>query len=193
MKSNINKKLLITINAVNILMLIGIIIVKFLLNQYVFYAIFVVWIMFVAYSNYNVLVQNTDIAGIIKSADKQGVFKSETELLLQAHKSVVMREACFSHLQDGDILKEAYEQISKQIYSNIKSAVQYMKTYDYVMRPSYFYLTNLCDNTKTLLAKMSELVELSIRMESTADDVDMSVVNNILESLRSVIDEQQEQ
>jgi hypothetical protein len=132
-------------------------------------------------------VKNTDVTTAIKSADKAGIFHYYTKQLIDAYNSIMSRQEMFQDMDEDDKVRGAYELIAKQVISNIKSAIQYMQTYDYVTRPTPDYLDKLCKNNKKLLSRVSELIEVVIQIDSTADDVDLTKVDDILESLRSVL------
>lgn len=189
MKNGINKKAVILVNIISLVMLVGIILIKFLLNNIIFGIAFILWILFIAYSNYTIIVKNTDITEDIKAANKHHVFDFEEKALIDAYQSITIRAEFFEKLEDGDKLKETYELIRQQVLSNIKSAVQYMQTYDYVTCPSRRYIDNLRADNSKLLRQLSELVELVIKINSTADDIDLTLVDCMLESLRSVSDD----
>lgn len=173
-------------NVLGLVMFIGIVVIKFLFPPAVFYVTFVLWIAFIAYANYSIIVKNTDITEDIKSADRKNIFKAQTHSLIKAYESVSMRKEFFETLEDDSKIKEAYNRLRRQVLSNIKSAVQYMKSYDYANCPEPTYLNRLCQENDGLMTKLSELVELLIQIESTADDADLTLVNDILESLRNV-------
>lgn len=191
MHDKINKKMLIIVNVICFIGLFGLFVIKLLMSDIVFWILTVLWLGIIAYTNYNIIVKSSDILNAIQTADKTGVFQLQQKKLAEAYHSLVMRESMFLSMDENSKLRETYETIVKQVMSNIKSAVQYMQTYDYVTCPKPIYLNDLCNNNKILLAKVSELVELVIRIDSTADDVDITEVDDILESLRSVLENEE--
>lgn len=187
MKNDIDKKALILVNIIAFITLIIMLIIKFTLSVVLFYIMFVFWLIFIIYSNYNIIIKNTDITSSIKAANRRHVFDCQTNELITAYKSVKLRENFFT--ESGKNVQDTYELIRQQIFSNIKSAVQYMSAYDYAISPEPKYLNDLCEQNEKLLSSLSELVELIIKIDSTVDDTDLTEVECIIESLRGVLND----
>lgn len=123
-----------------------------------------------------------------KIVDKKKLFSREIESFNRAEESLKLRENVFRRLPEDDRLRETYELICKQVYSNIKSATAFIESYDYINRQSTEYLKKLCIENDHLLAQLSELVEYQIKIESTVDDVDTDRIDSMLEALKSTVD-----
>lgn len=186
MKSNgIDKKTLIILNLFAFIAL-GILIA--ILPSTLLIWFLIVWLVVVLFANYFIIVRNTDISNDISAADKSrnGIFRKQIKSLQIAKDSIELREPIFMSLAEDNKMREIYELISKQVYSNIKSSVQYMNTYDYVRCPLPTYLNELCQQTDKLLQQLSELVEYQIKLESTVDDIDTNKVDSMLEALHEI-------
>lgn len=187
-KSHIDKNAVLLVNAIGIILFIGVASLKFLFNNTIFIIAFIIWTGFIIYANYTVIVKNSDITEDIKAANKHHLFDSEAKALTDAYLSVTARKDFFENMDEDSKFKEVYELIYQQIYGNIKSAVTYMKTYDYVTNTNRHspLLIKLISDNNNLLKQLSELIELVIKIDSTADDVDLTVVDCMLEALREV-------
>lgn len=183
--NGIDKKTVFVIDILAIIVLVLLFII--LPKKYLIYFL-IVWLFVMLIANYFLIVKNTDIANDLSSADKSrnGIFRNQVKALQRARESIILREPVFMNLEADNKMKDVYILISKQVYSNIKSSIQYMSTYDYVRRPNPTYLNELCQQTEKLLQQLSELVEYQIKLESTVDDIDTNKVDSMLDALKEI-------
>lgn len=183
--NGIDKKTVFVIDILAIIVLVFLFII--LPKKYLIYFL-IVWLLVMLIANYFLIVKNTDITNDLASADKSrnGIFRNQVKALQIARESIVLREPVFMNLEDDNKMKDVYILISKQVYSNIKSSIQYMSTYDYIRRPNPTYLNELCQQTEKLLQQLSELVEYQIKLESTVDDIDTNKVDSMLDALKEI-------
>ena len=147
----------------------------------------IIWLIIAVVLNYMLLLGGQNKSKN-KISDKKNLFPSEVAALKRAQESINLRRETFEKLPEDDKLRETYELISQQIYSNIKSATAFIESYDYINRPSTAYLQQLCRDNEHLLTQLSELVEYQIKLESTVDDVDTDKIDSMLEALKDTVD-----
>ena len=184
----INIKLLITVNLINLAILGGAVLLLMMDMDVPAYIALAVWIISVVYTNYSIIVRNTDMVNLIRSADKHNKFKKECESLINTYKSINFHAEFFDSDEPGSIMKEAYDLIAEQANGNINSAVKFMRSYNYITCPPYDFLTNICSQNEEMIKSLSRLVELTLKIDSKADDVDLSYVNNLIQSLKELSD-----
>ena len=183
---NINIKLLLTVNLINLLILAGTAALFYMEMNIAAIIALVVWVITVIYTNYTIIVKNNDMIEIIRSADRKHKFKNEVSSLIKAQQSIEFHAEFFSEKETGESMKEAYELIAEQISGNINAAVKFMRSYNYITCPSYRFLTDICSENNELLSSLTKLVELTLEIDSAADDVDLSYVDNLIRSLKEL-------
>lgn len=146
-----------------------------------------VWLVIAVVLNYMLLLGGQK-KNKNKIADRRKLFPSEVAALKRAQESINLRRETFEKLPPDDKLRETYELISQQVYSNIKSAAAFIESYDYINKPSIAYLHELCRDNEHLLTQLSELVEYQIKLESTVDDIDTDKIDSMLEALKDTVD-----
>lgn len=93
-------------------------------------------------------------------------------------------------LDDLDVIQEEIlkvaDKIKQQLDNNVDSAILYVKSYDYSLKPETKYIKKIRKNSEMLYSKLNELIELVLENEKSTDDIDLSSVDDILESLKEV-------
>lgn len=143
----------------------------------------IVVLIFAIYSNYVLLIRNSDDDYLLKQADKKGIFKNEVKGFITQHQSLEEREKV---IEGDEKLQEVYDLVSRKVDANIDSAIKFMEMYDYIQRPDASYLHNLYQENQQLLRSLNEVVEQFIRLESSVHDVDTSYVDDLLVSLKEM-------
>lgn len=184
----IDIKTLIIVNLINFVILGGAVLLFLMEMDMAAYIAIAIWIISVIYTNYSVIVRNTDMISIIRSADKHHKFKNECESLIRTYKSINFHAEFFNSEEPGSMMKEAYDLIAEQTHGNIISAVKFMRSYNYITCPPYDFLTNICNQNEEMVKSLTKLVELTLKIDSKADDVDLSYVNNLIQSLKELSD-----
>lgn len=128
------------------------------------------------------------LAGLTENSKAKSHFDYEITLLKDAYKSVELKREFFKAYEEGDSIRKAYDLIDSKIKSNIRSASEYMKYYDYVTLPNTRYLDDLVSECKFLIKKLSKLYDLVLEMKDSTTDVDASFVDDMLKSLVEVSD-----
>jgi len=159
------------------------------------------WLIYEIVINYKIFVSDTRYVDIkqeellkekwinkLTHAGKPGTFRKERTQLIKSYESLIQRKKYFSEIPEGDESRSVYEKSVTQCLSDIKSATQFIDNYDYIMKPDPRYLTELCADATSLSDRISELVEMLIRLESTKDDVNVEKLDYMLESFKTVLD-----
>ena len=183
-----NIKLLLTVNLINLVILGGALLLLLMEMDIPAYIALAVWIISVVYTNYSIIVRNTDMVNLIRAADKHHKFNRECESLIKTYKSINFHAEFFDSEEPGSMMKEAYDLIAEQAQGNINSAVKFMRSYNYITCPPYDFLTNICVQNEEMVTSLTKLVELTLKIDSKSDDVDLSYVNNLIQSLKELSD-----
>ena len=125
--------------------------------------------------------------------DKQGFFSRQRQELLEAKyvadsKSEFFEGSC----EEDDSVMQTYTLICERIESNIKSALRFIGQYDYINYPSYSYLDRLEKDSRDMVHRLNDLSELVLQIEDSASDVDITFADSMLESLKEVLNSEEE-
>jgi len=91
-----------------------------------------------------------------------------------------------------DSLRQTFDLISKRIILNMDRANRYIDSYDYVTLPDPVYLRKVANNSSEMIRKLNELSDLALQIEDSATDVDSSSADYMLEALRDLLKEDDE-
>lgn len=130
-----------------------------------------------------------DLVDRLRRAPKNGLFGNAVEHLVRDYYAV---ESQSEHLQGYDAdssITKSYQMISSQMKNIMESAIKYISTYNYFSRPVPSYLEKLVHQADGLVTKLNELMELLIQVEDSTSDVDVSYVDDLLDSLRQMRDD----
>ncbi|MBR4183330.1 MAG: hypothetical protein IKQ56_05855, partial [Lachnospiraceae bacterium] len=108
--------------------------------------------------------------------------------LIKSYESLAQRRKFFEALDETDQSRVVYDKALTQCLSDVKSAAQFIENYDYILKPNTRYLMELCADATSLSERVSELVEMLIRVESMADDVEVEKLDYMLESFKTVLE-----
>lgn len=186
-------KNIVIVNAVNLVILLvfaGIYI--FLEAPPWYFLIFAIWLVYMIVSNIK-LVRQMDNIYMLRKFKNKGLFVNEIEILEQAVQSVEFYNEVFSKYEQGDVIRDVYDETSKRIYNNVDKAIRWLECYNYENRhtfgTSHDYIINLANDSKAFVTKMTELVDMLIMVDDTASETDMCFVDDILQSLKEVLNE----
>ena len=121
-------------------------------------------------------------------AGKRNTFGTERKRLIKSYESLAQRRKFFEALDETDQSRVVYDKALTQCLSDVKSAAQFIENYDYILKPNTRYLMELCADATSLSERVSELVEMLIRVESMADDVEVEKLDYMLESFKTVLE-----
>lgn len=151
----------------------------------------VLWFIYVIYANYYIIVKSNDVITMLKSANKRGYFNSCIYDIKKQVNSIESRREVFENLEEGDKLKEVYNLVEKQFYVNVDYIIKYMSSFDYVSKPRSHEdkITTLVAQNNVLISKLNDLVQQMIDVDKSVDNIDTSLLDDIINSLRSMSDE----
>lgn len=182
-------------NIINIviIVIISIGLVTKLLPLPLFLIMLTMWLIWVIYSNYQFIFHSRDIIAEMRRADKRHLFDTQIMVFNDANKSVQLKKELFKQYEDMGKISQAYEMIAIQVYNNTESALNFIKNYDYISNASRNYLLNLTNETRELIHKLNDLGDMLLQIEDDSHDVDISYVDEMLDSLRRVNSNEQQQ
>lgn len=135
--------------------------------------------------------RNEEELGIVtqlRAANKRHLFDREQTALLAAWHSVLLKEEFFREHNGTDSIRESYDLIRNAIEHDLNSAITFMEHYDWVLRPEPVYLRKLCKHASEMAKKLSELSDIVLEIDDSASDVDTSFAENMLASLKEMMD-----
>lgn len=145
------------------------------------------WLGFLVYSNYTLFFGTRDSNDMEYELDKanRNFFNSEVAITKIQMKSIEDRAEVFQEFKD-DHVKDLYSKVREQFYTNVKYIIRYMDSYDYVTKPQSQKdkIDNLVKQNDILISKLNGLVEEMIAVDKTAYDLDISIVDDLLDSLK---------
>lgn len=143
------------------------------------------------YNNMGVLVEESnsrETLQLLKRNKKYRRFEVYIDKLDIVYKGSVSKLNSLKELEVSASIIDAADKIVSQIGSNVDTCILYIKTYSYDEDSSSYsqYLQNLYMESKQLDDKLEELINLVFENKKSADDIDLSSVDDILESLKEV-------
>lgn len=146
--------------------------------------IFVIVVLsFALYSNYVMLIRNEDDDYLLRQADRKGIFRKQVASFMKQRESLIQRQHV---VEQDEKLNEVYEMVCRKVDNNIDSAIRFMEMYDYVQRPSTYYLDQLYSENQKVMQEFNDVVEEFIKIENSAHDVDSSYMDDLISSLRQM-------
>jgi len=185
-------KNLILTNVVNIFVLIGVCILKIVCGNLVFLIGMLGWLCLAIYTNYDLLIKSKDLMGRLKSANKHGMFRHQVSVIEDSYLAIEHKSEFFMSYDESSSIRKAYDLLQKQMLSNLNASVKYLEGYDYRTRPSTRYIDNICRECEELVSKLNDLSELVASIDDSASDVDVTYVDDLIKSLRSVQNNEEE-
>lgn len=182
---NISK--LIFTNIINFIVLGLVIVIMQLFSMPVALCCLAVWIFLVIYTNYNVIYAKTDWGRSLQRADR-GAFRAEVSQTINLIQSLEDKKTFFETFDESDKIRETYELVYRQFYVNVDYIIKYMKTYDYVLQDvsQKQRIVELVNQNTNLVLKLNDLVEGLIAMNQSVDNVDTSIVDDLVNSLQTM-------
>lgn len=177
-------------NIINFVILFIIVFMMFLhFPKLLVYGLLVVWFVLVIYQNYSLLMKSSesDIIYELKKANKKKMFDVWVNDIITYYKAIEFKRDFFEAYEEDSSIRASYELLSKQMTSNIISLTNYLKSYDYVLRPYTFYVMDTAKDCEKLVNKLNELSELVLKIDDSTSNVDITYVDDMLESLRKVV------
>lgn len=186
-------KRIIIINMINILLFILLAIAYLILDAPpAFLLIFLLWVAYVGFINYQMFVKDNDKLSNLKLADSHNLFNKEIIILTKTVQSVEFYRNIFEKYDIGSSMRDTYDLLSKSAYDNVDKATKWIQHYDYISRPPMTYIKALVDNSKLITTKLNELDELVLKVDDSTDSIDMSFVDDMLNSLREVLNNEEQ-
>lgn len=164
-----------------------------LIPFFLFIIMLIPWFAWVIYSNYQFIFRSRDIIDEMRRSDKMHLFEPQIMVFSDAGKSVILKKEMFEQYEDMGKISQAYELIATQVSNNTESALNFIKNYDYISNASRQYLYNLTNETRELIRKLNDLSDMLLQIEDDSHDVDICYVDEMLDSLRRVSTNEQQQ
>lgn len=186
-------KPVIVVNIINVMiLLVLVVLLLFDIPKFIVYILIAIWGSYAVYSNYQLILKQNDIIASLKASAKGSYFEAQITRLSKVYNAISNRQDFYSRYEEGDSIRSAYDLLQKQIASNIVQATNYIKHYDYITKPRTTYLDEIVRNSNELLTKSIELSELVLQIEDSTSDVDTTYVDDMLESLRKVVKDEEQ-
>lgn len=180
---NVNKKSLVILNIINVIMFVVILIIGAKISIMLAGVLIAIWGIWVIGSNWNIIFGVDDLSRY----DKTGIFKNEIIALKYQMKSMDNRREAILNSENPQLIK-AYTEVYEQIKFNIESAKKYIITYDYVLEPDRSVISDIVLRNNEMLNKLNEVVDSIHMLNMSVKDIDMEEMNDLIESLQSMID-----
>lgn len=184
-------KNLIKTNIVSIIMLIAVIVVYFVIDILpLSLVLLAIWLGYTLWANLSLFSdkeKDIDLEKMVRFNEKYRYFFDDGMVISNCSK---MAEERIKVLDELDVVQESIlttaDKIKRQLDTNAKHAVMFIKAYDYNLKPDASYLSKIRASSLCLYNKLNELIELVLKNEKSTEDIDLSSVDDILESLKEV-------
>lgn len=186
-----NVRSIVVINCIGVVALGLLILIAVVSSPLLAVTLGVVWLIGLIYFNYVLVIKMDNMLYKLRSANKKNYFGHSVQCIEKQMDSIDSRKEIFENLEEGDKLKEIYQLVVTQFYTNVEYIVKYMKTFDYITQPKSVTnkIKNLVNQNDTLVSKLNMVVESMIDVDKSVANVDTSVLDDIIDSLRSVSNE----
>lgn len=187
-------KNIIIINAVNLALLFVFTGIYFLIGAPIwFVAVYACWIVYMIIVNLYML-HSSDKMKVLAKYKRKGRFVTEIETIESAVQTADFYQKVFEKYETGDAIRDTYEQLSEKAYLNVDKAVRWLGTYNYEAKRHMNmqredYIVRLSNNSFGVMTKLNELNDLVLKVEDSASATDMKFVDDILQSLKEVLNE----
>lgn len=151
----------------------------------------VCWLAYVLYANYFILMKSNDIESRLDYANKHNFFDGTVKIVKKHIKSMESRQDLFDSMAEDDKIKQVCMSVEEQFYINVDYIIKYMSSFDYVLHPNnqISRIHALVNQNQILIDKVNLLVEQLIEVDKSTDNLDTSMLDDIIESLRSMSNE----
>ena len=125
----------------------------------------------------------------MKKANKYSRFDKDCVVLLDSLQVLNFRKQYFNKYKEGSIRK-SFDLLERQILHNVDIAITYMENYNYdairKTEQSVERLASAVVNCSEATDKLRELYDMTVKIDDSASVIDISYVDNLLESLKDV-------
>lgn len=180
-------KSILIINGINIALLVGLLVIYIVIGFPLwFLVIFGAWLIYMIICNVH-LFKSDDIRQKLVQVDSRREFAVYVKEICNAIDSVEFYRNVFANYPPESSIHETFAFLDKKAYQNAERGYRWLKTYNYISKPSIKYIVELANNSFELTKRLSELNELMIKVEDSTSDVDISYVDDLLASLKEVL------
>lgn len=181
-------------NIVSLIMIALVLVIYFVANNLVLSLVFLlVCLVYTIWNNMGVLIEESnsrEALQLLKKNKKYRWFEDYIDKMDSIYKGSVSKLDSLKELEVSESIIDAADKIVIQIGSNVDACILYIKTYSYQIDEDFRsynqYLERLCIESKNLEDKLEELINLVFENKKSADDIDLSSVDDILEALKEV-------
>lgn len=181
-------------NIVSLIMVALVLVIYFVANNLILSLVFLlVCLVYTIWNNMGVLIDESnsrETLQLLKRNKKYRWFEDYIDKMDSVYKGSVSKLNSLKELEVSESIIDAAEKIVSQIGSNVDACILYVKTYSYQIDEEFRsynqYLERLCTESKHLEDKLEELINLVFENKKSADDIDLSSVDDILEALKEV-------
>ncbi len=181
-------------NIVSLIMIALVLVIYFVANNLVLSLVFLlVCLVYTIWNNMGVLIEESnsrEALQLLKKNKKYRWFEDYIDKMDSVYKGSVNKLDSLKELEVSESIIDAADKIVTQIGSNVDACILYIKTYSYQIDEDFRsynqYLERLCIESKNLEDKLEELINLVFENKKSADDIDLSSVDDILEALKEV-------
>ena len=181
-------------NIVSLIMIALVLVIYFVANNLVLSLVFLlVCLVYTIWNNMGVLIEESnsrEALQLLKKNKKYRWFEDYIDKMDSVYKGSVSKLDSLKELEVSESIIDAADKIVIQIGSNVDACILYIKTYSYQIDEDFRsynqYLERLCIESKNLEDKLEELINLVFENKKSADDIDLSSVDDILEALKEV-------
>ena len=171
-----------------------VLVIYFVANNLVLSLVFLlVCLVYTIWNNMGVLIEESnsrEALQLLKKNKKYRWFEDYIDKMDSIYKGSVSKLDSLKELEVSESIIDAADKIVIQIGSNVDACILYIKTYSYQIDEDFRsynqYLERLCIESKNLEDKLEELINLVFENKKSADDIDLSSVDDILEALKEV-------
>lgn len=142
-------------------------------------------LIFLLSSCYSILIKKVNYVQELEKYSRYPTLKDDIIIIVRSYKSVEQRETYVLSLSNESV-KTVFYKVKEQICNNVNSAVSFCKSYDFVNKGSTAYLHKLANECSTLVSKLNVLFEEMIDVDNSVNDVDTSVMDDLVEALREI-------
>ena len=135
------------------------------------------------FANYQIFMQKSDPLKDIEKYRRNSIFKQDVEKIIYAYKGIKLREEFISGFEN-DSIRDIYEKLYEQLTNNLISAEAFCRNYDRYNKSNISYLHGLAEESSEIAEKFNIMVEELIDVDNSIRDVDTTVVDDYVDSLR---------
>ena len=116
--------------------------------------------------------------------------QSEINVIIKAYETAVFYDKVFDKYDKTSSIWRTYKTLADRAEDNARRAIRWLKSYNYITetRQSTAYIVKLSNDSVYVIDKLNALNQLVIDVEDSAKDTDMSYVDDMLLSLREVVE-----